>query len=101
MRVRELAPWQTGHQYPEGEGPEAMHPPKWGPLVKHRFCEVDGVAVVVHSTERNKIGVSYNVVEQRDQPAWVSYFHHRESGNRVRVHNSPNSLNLTFLLDAL
>ena len=101
MRVRDVPAWKSGHQYPEGEHPRELHPEKWGPLVSHRFVEVDGVAVVVHSTAPNQIGVTYKVVEERDRPSWMSYFHHRETGNRVRVHNSPNSLNLTFLLDAL
>lgn len=101
MRVQPVAPFQVAHQYPPGQSPKDEHPPSWGKLVSHQCCSIDGVAVVVHSTERRPDGWSYNVVEQRSEPAWVGYYHHKPTGKRVRAANSANALGLAQLLDAL
>jgi hypothetical protein len=91
----------VGHTYPEGKGPSDEHPERYGKMVAHRCYRIDGVEVVVHSTERQRDGWSYNVAEQRDRPAWVGFYHHKPSGRRVRAANSPNALMLAQVLDAL
>jgi hypothetical protein len=101
MRVQPIPDFVAGHRYPPGKAPGDEHPKGWGPMVSHRCCNIDGVACVVHSTERRKDGWSYNVVEQRDQPCWVGYYHHAPTGKRMRAANSPNALQLAQLLDAL
>jgi hypothetical protein len=101
MRVEQVPAFEVAHRYPEGGAPKDEHPPRYGKLVLHRFCRIDGVDVVVRSTERNRDGWSYNVVEQRDEPAWVGYYHHKPSGKRLRASNSPNALQLAQLVDAL
>jgi hypothetical protein len=40
-------------------------------------------------------------VEQRSEPAWVGYYHHKPTGKRLRAANSPNALQLAQMLDAL
>lgn len=100
MRVQVVPDFVVAHRYPEGQAPADEHPPKWGKLVLHRCCRIDGLDVVVHSTARRADGWSYNVVEQRDRPAWVGYYHHQPSGKRLRAANSPNALQLAQLLDA-
>lgn len=101
MRVQPVSPFDVAHQYPAGGAPSDEHPERWGKLVLHQCYSIDGVPVVVHSTERRRDGWSYNVVEQRDLPAWVGYYHHKPSGKRIRAANSPNALQLAQLLDAL
>lgn len=97
----EIAPFDAAHIYPKGKEPAAEHPPAWPPMTKRRCVEVDGLAVCVYSTERREDGWSYNVVEQRDEPRWVGYYHHLQSGARIRAANSGNAINLALLLDAL
>lgn len=101
MRVQPVPPFEVAHQYPPGQSPRDEHPKAFGKLVSHRCYSIDGVQVVVHSTERKRDGWSYNVVEQRSEPAWVGYYHHKPTGKRLRAANSPNALQLAQLLDAL
>lgn len=101
MRVQPVPDFVVAHSYPEGKAPGDLHPPRFGKLVVHRCCRIDGIDVVVRSTERQRDGWSYNVVEQRDRPAWVGYYHHKPSGKRLRSANSPNALQLAQVLDAL
>lgn len=101
MHAQQVAEFVVGHQYAPGQSPRDAHPERYGPMVSHRCCIIDGVAVVVHSTKRLRDGWSYNVVEQRDQPCWVGYYHHAPTGKRLRAANSPNALQLAQLIDAL
>ncbi len=101
MRVEPVADFVVAHQYPKGGAPSDEHPERYGKLVSHRCCRIDGVDVVVHSTERKRDGWAYVVVEQRSQPAWVGYYHHKPTGKRLRAANSPNALQLAQLLDAI
>ena len=100
MRVEPVADFVVSHDYPKGGAPSDEHPERFGRMVLHRCCRIDGLNVVVHSTERRD-GWSYNVVEERGRPAWVGYYHHKPSGKRLRAANSPNALQLAQVLDAL
>lgn len=100
-RWQPLPAFAVAHSYPPGHTPAEQHPPAWGRLEITRHGLADGVAVVVRSTQRRKDGWSYVVVEQRDRPGWVGYYHHQPTGRRLRAANSPDALALAQLLDAL
>lgn len=100
MRVEAVERFEIAHTYPPGKAPADEHPERYGPMKRHWCCRIDGVYCIVHSTDRAKDGWSYNVVEQRDRPAWVGYYHHQPSGRRIRAANSPNALQLAQLMDA-
>ncbi len=101
MQPVPVAPFTVAHVYPQGQAPSTEHPDRFGPMVQHRCFSIEGVEVIVHSTERGRDGWSYNVVEQRDRPVWVGYYHHAPTGKRLRAANSPNALQLAQVLDAL
>lgn len=101
MRAQSLPDFAVGHEYPKGQAPSDEHPERFGRMTLHRCFRIDGIEVVVHSTERQRDGWSYNVVEERARPAWVGYYHHKPSGKRLRAANSPNALQLAQVLDAL
>lgn len=101
MRWQELEPFEVAHLYPQGQSPRDEHPKAWGKLELRRYGVADGTAVVVYSTRRRGDGWSYNVVEERDRPAWVGYYHHAPTGKRIRAANSPNAMPLAQLFGAL
>ena len=97
----ETPPFEVAHLYPKGKAPGDEHPPAWGKLELRRYGIAEGTAVVVYSTRRRRDGWSYNVVEERDRPAWVGYYHHAPTGRRIRAANSPNAMQLAQLFGAL
>lgn len=88
FRWKALPRFATSHAYPEGAGPADHHPPQWPRLERYSWGQVldaqgrSQCTVAVASTPRSRDGWTYNVVELKQLPIWVSYFHHT-NGQRV------------------
>lgn len=79
-----VAAFVEQHEYPEGKGPQDVHPQGFGKIAHHAYLERDGWQVVVHSTERRGDGWSYCVAVERKEPKWFSYFRNHKTGARIR-----------------
>lgn len=88
---RQIPPFLVRRRnYRPGVGPLDKLPKGYGPIVHRSFWAYGHEEMVIQSTRPRSDGWAFYVVELRRNPVWVSYFHSRKTGKRVRFASAPS-----------